>query len=166
MTQPLRAVPDVDPDSGEVIEHAPCTECTRLRGQLFNAEQDNRRLEKDLRTWREKYERAVEDKEAKLARDKFYPMAMGLIQEWKRECNHPNASETDPKRIQLALSVVKRYKNDRDKLSLVIQHGKHLAFVKDTGFKCDEFGRLFGSSDEIEKRATEFYLWSRKRGLS
>jgi hypothetical protein len=161
----LRPVPDVDPDSGEVLEHAACVECVDLRGRLLNLEQDNRRLEKDLRTWRGKYEKAVEDRDAKLRNDKHYPAAIGLIQEWKTECGHPNASEDDPKRVQLALRVVKRYKDQREKLSLVIQHGKHLAFVDpDTGFKYDEFGRLFGSSDEIEARASKFWLWQRKRG--
>lgn len=162
--QSLRLLPDVDPDTGEVIEHAEDQECARLRGLLLNAEQDNRRLEKDLRAWRRKYDDLLADRDAKLRGDKDYPMALELIEEWKRECNHPNSSTTDPKRVRLALGVVKRYKDQRWKLSLVIQHGKHLAFVDpETGFRFDEFGRLFGSSDEIEARASKYWLWARKQ---
>lgn len=161
MSEPaLRLVPNED---GELV-HDACSECARLRGVIFNQEQDMRRLEKDLRAEREKLEVALADKDAKLQRDKFYPIALELIEEWKRECGHPKSKTDDPKRVRLALSVVKRYKDERDKLSLVIQHGKHLAYIDpDTGFKYDEFGRLFGSSDEIEKRATQFYLWKKRQ---
>lgn len=166
MTEALRLVPDVDPETGEILDRATCGECAKLRGTLMNLEQDNRRLEKDLRAWRAKYERLQEDKDAKMRADKDYPAALDLIEEWKRECGHPNAANNDPKRIQLAMKVIKRYRKHRDKLSLVILHGKHLAFVDpDTGFRYDEFGRLFGSSDEIEKRASQYWLWARRRGL-
>jgi hypothetical protein len=157
--------PDIDHDSGELIQDAACAECVNLRGLLLNLEQDNRRLEKDLRAWRAKYERLTEDRDAKLRNDKHYPAALDLIDEWKRECGHPNASASDPKRVQLALSVVKRYKDEREKLSLVIQQAKHLAYRDpNTGYRFDSFGKIFGSSDEIEKRATIYYLWRRRQG--
>jgi hypothetical protein len=147
-----------------VDENGELAGCPHCRETLAECEVWERRvvqLEQQLK-------RALEDKDAKLLNDKHYPAAIGLIQEWKRECGHPNSSETDPKRVRLALSVVKRYKGDdgRAKLSLVIQQGKHLAYVDpDTGFKYDEFGRLFGCADEIEKRATQFYLWCKRHGL-
>lgn len=157
----LKLVPN---EHGELV-HDENAETARLRGLLFNAEQDNRRLEKDLRDWREKYERAIEEKDtlAKLQRDKFYPLADGLFAEWKTECGHLNA-KFDEKRVALALRTVKRYKGERDKLSLVIQHGKHLAWVNPkTGHKKDSFGLLFRDAEQIENRATEFYLWQKKQ---
>lgn len=145
----------IDNDTGEIQD---CPHCRDAREECEVWERRVLTLERQLKKERE-------DKDAKMRADNHYSAAIGLIQEWKRECGHPNSSEDDPKRIRLALSVVKRYKGEdgRAKLSLVIQQAKHLAFVDpDTGFKYDEFGRIFGSSDEIEKRATQFYLW-RKR---
>ncbi len=63
------------------------------------------------------------------------------------------------------MAVVLRYSKRRCALIYVIQHGKHLAFVNDEGHKFDEFGRLFGSSDEIEKRANQWYRHARVHGL-
>jgi hypothetical protein len=149
----------VDAETGE-IHDAPtsCPHCAEAREEAEIWEREVLKLKRQL-------DREREDRDAKLRNDKHYPAAIALIQEWKTECGHPNASEDDPRRVQLALRVIKRYKDQREKLSLVIQHGKHLAFVDpDTGFKYDEFGRLFGSSDEIEARASKFWLWQRKRG--
>lgn len=164
MSEPaLRVVPDVDPDTGEIIENAACQECARLRGLLFTLEQDNRRLEKDLRTWRGKYEKAIEDRDAKLRNDKDYPAAADLFEEWQRECGHPDA-QFDHARVGLAIRAIRRYRKHRDKLSLVIQYGRHLAYVNDRGRKCDSFGLLFRDADHIEKYANEFWLWQRRRG--
>lgn len=146
-------------ENGEIVSS--CPHCAAAASEAETWERRVLELERKLRT-------ALEDKDAKMARDKDFPAAIGLIQEWKRECGHPNSSETDPKRIRLALSVVKRYKGDegRAKLSMVIQQGKHLAYRDpDTGFKYDEFSRLFGSADEIEARATKWWLHCRRRGL-
>jgi hypothetical protein len=151
----LRLVQNLVDDNGELVG---CPHCAEAREEAETWEKRVLQLERQLKA-------ALEDRDAKMRADKYYPEALGLIQEWKRECGHPNSSEDDPKRVRLALSVVKRYKGEtgRAKLSLVIQQAKHLAFVDpDTGFKYDEFGRIFGSADEIEKRATQFYLW-RKR---
>lgn len=151
----LRLVDHLIDQDGEVVD---CPHCADSRAEAEIWEKEVLKLKRDLA-------REREDKDAKMRSDKHYPAALALIQEWKLECNHPNSSEDDPKRVRLALSVVKRYKGDagRAKLSLVIQQAKHLAFVDpDTGFRYDEFGRIFGCADEIEKRATQFYLW-RKR---
>jgi len=151
-------------EDGELV-HDACAECARLRGVVFNQEQDMRRLEKDLRLEREKLERALDQKDelSRLQRDRFYPAAEALFEEWKRETNHPRA-EFDPARIRLALKVLKRYEKHRDKLSLVIQHGKHLAWVNPkTGHKKDSFGLLFRDAEQIENRATEYYTWQKRQ---
>jgi hypothetical protein len=148
----------IDSETGEIHDApSPCPHCAEAREEAEIWEREVLKLKRDIK-------RLTDDKDARLRADKHYPVALDLIDEWKRECGHPNASAEDPKRVQLALSVVKRYKDQREKLSLVIQHGKHLAFVDpDTGFRFDEFGRLFGSSDEIEARASKFWLWDQRR---
>jgi hypothetical protein len=149
----------VDQETGE-IHDAPtsCPHCAEAQSECEIWERRVLQLERQVK-------RLTEDRDAKLRQDKHYPAALDLIDEWKRECGHPNASASDPKRVQLALSVVKRYKDEREKLSLVIQQAKHLAYRDpDTGLVYDQFGKIFGSSDEIEKRATHYYL-ARKRGL-
>lgn len=149
----------VDTDTGELVG---CPHCNEARAEAETWERRVLELERQLK-------REREDKDAKMRNDTFYPLAIGLIQEWKTECGHPNSSETDPKRIRLALSVVKRYKGDdgRAKLSMVIQQAKHLAFRDpDTGFVFDEFGRIFGSSDEIEARANKWYLHCKRSGAT
>lgn len=149
----------VDAETGEIHDSpTACPHCAEAHAEAEIWEREVLKLKRQIK-------RMEEDRDAKMRADKDYPAALELIEEWARECNHPNAALQDPKRVRLALSVVKRYRQHRDKLSLVIQQGKHLAFVDpDTGFRYDEFGRLFGSADEIEKRATQFYLWSKRRG--
>ena len=146
----------IDTETGEVSDRPECAHCAEARSEAEVWEQEVLRLKRENK-------RLTEDRDDKMRRDKYYPAAIGLIQEWKTECGHPNSSEDDPKRVRLAMSVVKRYKDRREVLSMVIQHGKHLAHVGDDGFKYDEFGRLFGSSDEIEKRANKYYLWQKRQ---
>ena len=150
----LHIVRDVD-TNGEL------TNCPHCADAYAEAEQ----WKQDLLSVKRQLKAALEDKEAKMLADPGYQEAIRLIQEWKRECGHPTASEDDPKRVRLALTVLKRYRDKRDALSYVIQHGKHLAFVNDEGHRFDEFGRLFGSSDEIEKRANQWFRHARNRGL-
>jgi hypothetical protein len=137
----------IDSETGQ-IHDAPstCPHCAEAKAETEIWEKRVLQLERQVK-------RLTEDKDAKLRNDKHYPIALDLIDEWKRECGHPNASASDPRRVQLALSVVKRYKDQREKLS----------FDPNTGFRYDEFGRLFGSSDEIEKRATQYWLWNQRR---
>jgi hypothetical protein len=158
----MSAVPHlrlIDSETGE-LHDAPssCPHCAEAASEAEIWERRVLTLERQVK-------RLTEDRDAKLRADKDFPAALDLLEEWARECGHPNAKLNDPKRIQLALSVVKRYRTEREKLSLVIQQAKHLAYrAPDTGLVYDQFGRIFGSSDEIEKRATHFYL-ARKRGL-
>src|SRR3954464_3069980 len=111
----LRLVQTAIDEHREIVPR--CPGCNEARAEAEIWEQRVLTLERQLK-------QALEDKDARLARDKHFPAAIALIQEWKAECGHPNSSETCPKRIRLALSVVKRYSKDRDKLSMVIQQGK------------------------------------------
>jgi hypothetical protein len=145
-------------ENGEIVDQCPHCAAAATEAEIW---------EKRVLALERKVKDLTVDRDQKMRNDRYYPIAVGLVQEWKEQCGHPNASETDPKRMRLALSVVKRYKGDtgRAKLSLVIQQAKHLGFVNDDGFKFDEFGRIFGSSDEIEKRASQWWLHCKRRGL-
>jgi hypothetical protein len=165
--------PDIDPDSGEVLERAACTECADLRGKLLNKEQDLRLLEKDMRDLRAENKRLTEDREEKLRKHKLYPVALGLFEEWTRECGHEGAV-FDPRRIQLALAAVRRYPEGKkdvkigiDKrvlLSWVIQAGKHLAYVDEKGERHDGFGLLFRDSEHVEKYVRKWALHLKRTG--
>jgi hypothetical protein len=116
-------------------------------------------LVKELATVIRQRDALKADKEAKMRGDKQFPEAHDLFDEWRQECNHPNA-EFDPPRMRLALSAVRRYKRHREKLSWVIQCGKHLAYVDPvTGEKHDSFGLLFRDSEHIEKYANKYARW-------
>jgi uncharacterized protein with PIN domain len=143
----------VDDESGEL---AGCPSCRAALEEAETWEKRVLQLEQALK-------RATEDKDARLYRDKDYTAAHALFEEWQRECGHPNA-KFDPARINLALRAIRRYgKDNRAALSMVIQHGKHLAWVNPkTGSKKDSFGLLFRDSDQIESRANEYARW-RKR---
>src|SRR3954467_9867409 len=95
----------IDSETGQ-IHDAPstCPHCAEAKAETEIWEKRVLQLERQVK-------RLTEDKDAKLRADKLYPVALDLIDEWKRECGHPNASASDPKRVQLALSVVKRYKD-------------------------------------------------------
>jgi hypothetical protein len=151
----LRVVHNVNAETGELEG---CPHCAAAHDEAEVWEAEVLKLKRQLR-------QALEDKDEKMRADRSYGDALDLIREWKDQCGHPSASEDDPKRIRLALAVIKRYRTKRDALSYVIQHGKHLAFVNDEGHRFDEFGRLFGSSDEIEKRANQWFRHARNRGL-
>jgi hypothetical protein len=119
-------------------------------------------LMKELATVIRQRDALKADKEAKMRADKQYPDADALFDEWRTECGHPNAV-FDPARIRLALSAVRRYKDHREKLSWVIQCGKHLAFVAEDGERHDGFGLLFRDSDHIERYATKWWRYLKAR---
>ena len=148
----------VDTETGEIHDTGDCPGCAEARAEAEVWERRVLELER-------KVKRMELDREAKLRADRNYPAAEALFEEWKAECGHPHA-KFDVKRIMLALSAVKRYKDEREKLSLVIGHGRHLAFVNAEGEKYDEFGRLFKNSDEIERRATAYWRWARRNGVA
>jgi hypothetical protein len=111
-------------------------------------------LERKLRT-------ALEDKDAKLRNDKDYVAAAALFDEWKRETNHPRA-RFDAARARIAIAAVRLYKDNREALSMVIQHGKHLAYVDERGHRHDSFGLLFRDAEHIERYANNFARWHRR----
>jgi hypothetical protein len=146
----------VDDDTGELVG---CPHCHEARAESEVWERRVLELERQVK-------RLTEDKDARLARDKDYTAALALIDEWKTECGHPNA-KPDPARIRLALKAIKLYPKEREKLSLVIQHGKYLAWVDPkTGHKKDSFGLLFRDAEQIETRASAYFLWSRRQARS
>ncbi len=152
----LRVVHNFDADTGEL------TNCPHCR----EAQEEAEIWEREVVALKRQLKQALEDKDEKMRQDKNFPAAVGLIQEWKKVCEHPNSSEDDPKRLRLALGVIRRYKKRREVLTYVALQGRHLGYRDpDTGFRYDEFGRLYGSADEIEKRATQWFLHARRNGL-
>jgi uncharacterized protein with PIN domain len=151
----LTLVQNLVDDNGELVG---CPHCNEARAECEIWERRVLQLEAALK-------RATEDKDARLRNDKDYPAAADLFDEWRRECGHPNA-KFDTARINLALRAIRRYgQTNREALSMVIQHGKHLAWVNPkTGAKKDGFGLLFRDSEQIEARANEFARWARRNG--
>lgn len=146
MTRPaLRLVQNlVDEDTGELVG---CPHCQESRDECEVWEKRVLELER-------KVKRLEADRDEKARSDKRYMEAESLFEEWKRECGHPNASFDDTNRINLALRAVRRY--PRDKLSWVIQYGKHFAYVDEKGVKHDRFGLLFQDAEHIEKYANGY----------
>lgn len=146
----------VDTETGEVQDHGTCPSCAESHAEAETWEKEVLKLKRQVK-------RLMEDRDAKDRNDKNYPAAAELFEEWQRECNHPNA-KFDPARVRLALSAIKRYKDERDKLSWVIQAGKHLAYVDPcTGERHDGFGLLFRDSEHIEKYANKYARWQRRQ---
>jgi len=145
----LRLVQNLVNDDGELVG---CPHCADARAEAETWEQEVLKLKRQIK-------RLTEDKDAKLRNDKDYPAAAALFEEWQRECNHPNAS-FDTNRAQLAIRATRRYRKHRDKLSWVIQYGKHFAYVDANGVKHDRFGLLFQDAEHIEKYANAY---SRRR---
>lgn len=143
----------VKTDTGELVG---CPHCNEAREEAETWERRVLQLEAALK-------RATEDKDAKLRNDKDYPAAIDLFDEWKRECGHPRA-RIDLARINLALRAVKLYKDNREALSMVIQRGKHLAYVDERGTRHDSFGLLFRDAEHIERYANEYARWRRRNG--
>jgi hypothetical protein len=148
MPEPLRHLRIVVDPAGEVIPGCPrCSdaeaEAETWRGRVLELERKVKQME--------------DDREAKLRARREFPEAEGLFNEWKKECGHPDA-RFDPRRIQLAVSAIRRYKDRRVQLSWVIQYGKHLAWVDPKGTKHDRFGLLFQDSEHIEKYARAWFI--------
>lgn len=155
---PARHLRAVNVETGELVDSTDCPHCADARAEAEIWEQRVLTLERQVK-------RLTEDKDAKTLRDRDYPAAVGLFEEWQRECAHPK-SKLDIARTRLALTAVKLYKGEREKLSLVIQQGKHLAWVDETGHKHDSFGLLFRDAEQIEKRATAYYRWRKAQASS
>jgi hypothetical protein len=142
----LRLVQTAVDENGEVVPG--CPHCASARSEAEVWEERVLELER-------KVKRLTEDRDAKVRNDKHFPAALGLFEEWQQECGHPNA-RFDFARIRLSLSAVKLYGKDREKLSWVIQHGKHLAYIDERGVRHDSFGLLFRDAEHIERYANGF----------
>lgn len=143
----LRLVQTAIDENGEVVPG--CPHCNDARNEAEVWEGRVLQLERQVK-------RLQEDRDDKMRRDRDFPGALDLIEEWKRECGHPKA-RVDPARIRLAMAAVKLYRDDRDKLSWVIQHGKHLAYVDEKGTVHDSFGLLFRDAEHIERYANGWH---------
>ena len=147
----------VDTETGEMHEQGACPHCADAQAEAEVWEREVLKLKRQIK-------RLTDDRDAAALRDRYYPAAHSLFEEWQIECNHPNA-KFDPARVRLALGVVKRYKDERDKLSWVIQAGKHLAYTDpQTGERHDGFGLLFRDSDHIERYANKWARWVKRNG--
>jgi uncharacterized protein with PIN domain len=149
----LKLVEHLIDENGEIQG---CPHCQESREECEIWERRVITLERQVK-------RLQEDRDAKLRSDKFYPLAAALFEEWQRECSHPDA-EFDTNRISLALRAVKRYGKKREALSMVIQYGKHLAFVDEKGHRHDSFGLLFRDAEHIESYANKFARWAKRQG--
>jgi hypothetical protein len=150
----LRLVDRIVNEHGEIVD---CPHCAAARAEAEEWKQEVLKLKSDVR-------RLKEDKAMKAREDDDYPAAYELFDEWRRETGHPRAKfEGDIRRVQRALSVIRLYREDREKLSWVIQYGKHLAPVW-RGEKQDSWGLLFRDADHIEKYARAWWTHCRRNG--
>ena len=67
------------------------TEEEKLRRELAEVKVQLQGAEREIKAWRARYAAAVEDKEAKARKDKLWPKAEALFEEWKRLCRHPRS---------------------------------------------------------------------------
>ena len=145
----------INTETGEVSEHPECAHCAEAREEAEVWEKEVLKLKRQVK-------RLEDDRDEKALKDKNYPAAADLFEEWQRECNHPDA-RFDPARIRLALSAIKRYKDKREQLSWVIQCGKRIPYVDpSTGETHDGFGLLFRDSEHIEKYANKYARWQKR----
>jgi hypothetical protein len=141
----LRVVESVVNENGEL---AGCPNCAEALAEAETWERRVLQLEKAL-------ERERADKDARLKADKDYTAAYDLFTEWATETGHPNA-KFDTNRANLGIRAIRAYRKQRDALSMVIQYGKHFAYVDDRGVRHDSFGLLFRDAEHIEKYANAF----------
>lgn len=146
----LRLVDHLVDENGEIQD---CPHCQEARSECEIWEQRVLTLERQVK-------RLTEDRDEKMRNDRNFGDALSLFQEWQRECGHPNA-KFDSARIRLALAAVKLYGKERDKLSWVIQHGKHLAYVDERGVRHDSFGLLMRDAEHIERYANGWFRANR-----
>lgn len=153
----MTAVPHlrlINTETGEVQDTSSCPHCAEAHAESEIWERRVLQLERQVK-------RLTEDRDAKLRNDKDYPAAHDLFDEWRTETGHPNA-QFDANRIRLAITAIRRYGKHREKLSWVIQYGKHLAYMDQRGVKFNQFGLLFRDSEHIERYANSYWAWARK----
>lgn len=72
----------VDGDTGEMTEHDP--RVGWLEQQLEGAE-------REIRAWRARYAKLVEDKDAKAQEHPLYPRVKEMFKYWRKACRHPRS---------------------------------------------------------------------------
>lgn len=80
----LRSVPQpemFDPETGEVLEKAPCANCLQLEDQLAGAE-------KEIRSWRASYANLKRDKNEEARAHDRWGLAVALWHEWVYATGH------------------------------------------------------------------------------
>jgi hypothetical protein len=157
MSEPvLRLVPNED---GELV-HDENAETARLRGLLFNAEQDMRNLEKDLRNWRDKYDRLLRDKDEERMQDPRRDEIIALFDYWREKCKHPNA-RFDSKRFDLIKTRLKDF--SADELRMAIDGASVDSYVDPiTRKRHDRLGLVFESAERVEDFANRWHRWQKR----
>lgn len=98
--QALRLVDDdgviQDGDDGSHVDAAPIptkalTGEDRLRAELAEVKVQLQGAERDIRAWRARCNFLETDKEEKARKDKLWPRAEKLFEEWQRLCRHPRS---------------------------------------------------------------------------
>jgi hypothetical protein len=151
----LRLVDRIVNEHGEIVD---CPHCAAARAEAEEWEQEVLKLKRRVRS-------LTEDKDAKARNDKDYPIALRLFDYWRSQTGHERA-RLDPARLRIALSAVKLYREDLEKLAWVVQYGRELAYVDAKGNRHDSFGLLFRDAEHIERYARAWWTHCRRNGAS
>ena len=156
MSEPaLKLVPNED---GELV-HDENAETARLRGLLFNAEQDMRNLEKDLRSWRDKYDRLLKDKDEERMGDPQRPQVLEVFDYWREKCRHMN-SRFDGKRFDLIKTRLRDF--SVEELKMAIDGASVDAYVDPKGKRHDRLGLILESAERVEDFANRWHRWQKR----
>jgi hypothetical protein len=157
MSEPaLKLVPNED---GEIVQDA-CAECARLRGMVFNGEQDMRNLEKDLRSWRDKYDRLLKDRDEERMADPQRPQILEVFDHWREKCRHPNA-RFDGKRFDLIKTRLRDF--TVDELKMAIDGASVDAYVDPKGKRHDRLGLILESAERVEDFANRWHRHQKRQ---
>lgn len=157
MSEPaLKLVPNED---GEIV-HDACGECARLRGVVFDKEQDLRNLEKDLRNWRDKYDRLLKDKDEERMSDPQRPQVLEVFDHWRERCNHKN-SRFDGKRFDLIKTRLRDF--TVEELKMAIDGASVDAYVDPKGKKHDRLGLILESAERVEDFCNRWHRWQKRQ---
>ncbi len=156
----------VEAETGELEDLCQNPACIELREEL-------RGEKTEKRSWRSKYYRAVEDKEAEARAHPLWPQAFRLFEWWKFVTGHKKSRWTHDR-----FWTVERFLRDEGYADCVkaiqglmasdfhMKRGKH---ANRDGSKFDEFERVFETQGDFEKwrdaipsaspETVEFFEW-------